>query len=786
MARIREYQLDENISINDYLLGNDGDNGAVVTKRFSISNLRDFFADESSDANITYKVPKGWTAAVVSEGEGTDIHRATLRLIQNPADTANLDFSLTSINADNIKLNLAGTTGQVTLDFVNFRESYDLDTFPTGTRVTITDSSLDGTSFNGSVMGTVSTLKRFNIDNEEVANGVRDFVYDENDDYVYQLQVELDTPVSLSIQNVDAVSFDMTPISYGTEFAGDLSVLGGTSATGSSTIGGNLNVTGSSQLGDRVDIGDPVTHAADVHIHGELHFDEETDGIVFGPIAPDASITRIRVNQAGNVFVNGEPANDVPSWNFSSGINVNIASMLAVSGFSNNGALNQTGTVTISSTSGTTDGTLTVAETISAGGTISGVDVNGDAANLLRITANNSGDFTTTRTEELTSIQVGNGNFTLPEFSAGVAEALPGFNETFGSNPNAFTTGRWFAGLEQSAGAIFEAEITAAGGATNIPIPAGVTTVDIGNDGDTNVVRFENIRTQFQARDNDQERLFFVESTYSDAFPASGTVIEDGTTNLYEVIAYNGVDNVLTFGLLGEGTINIATSTLNISSEDVILSGIDDEAYTPETHDFITVRKVNPDIDTLTRSSLNITAAANGARITEEDGVALPTSVGITSLEFTKTASPLIQDENGVRRSTGDVTVDVSGRYFILGEITQPADISVNFPARVTNELQAFDLVVLRPTNNGDDQFVTLPTGQLGDSIKIVNTSTINDDGSAGATTGQWSINSAIGQSIMGIAESEVDSDLDLDDPTASFELVYSGGNMGWTIIGIN
>ena len=39
---------------------------------------------------------------------------------------------------------------------------------------------------------------------------------------------------------------------------------------------------------------------------------------------------------------------------------------------------------------------------------------------------------------------------------------------------------------------------------------------------------------------------------------------------------------------------------------------------------------------------------------------------------------------------------------------------------------------------------------------------------------------------FMGIAESEMDADLDLDDPTASFELVYSGGDMGWTIIGIN
>ena len=162
--------------------------------------------------------------------------------------------------------------------------------------------------------------------------------------------------------------------------------------------------------------------------------------------------------------------------------------------------------------------------------------------------------------------------------------------------------------------AIFVAEIIAESTiAVNIPIPANATTVDLGVDSDQVVIDFENIRAAFQARGNELERLFFVESTYTAAFPAAETVITDGTTNLYEVIAYNTVGNELTFGLLGSGTINIATSTLNISSEDVILSGIDSETYTPESHDFITVRKVDPDINTLTRSSLNITAAANGA-----------------------------------------------------------------------------------------------------------------------------------------------------------------------------
>ena len=120
-----------------------------------------------------------------------------------------------------------------------------------------------------------------------------------------------------------------------------------------------------------MNIGDSTNHNADVHIHGELHFDEEGDGIVFGPIVGDASRTTITVDSAVNVDLIGIPVSDYPQWNFGTGMNVNISEQLSVAGVTNNGVLNQTGTVTISSSLdandvSNNDGSLTVDQGISA------------------------------------------------------------------------------------------------------------------------------------------------------------------------------------------------------------------------------------------------------------------------------------------------------------------------------------------------------------------------------------------------------------------------------------
>ncbi len=795
MARISSKPLATftDISSDDYLLGNDLNDGSIITKRFSLADLRTFVL-EGTSLDILNEVPRGFDVTV--NQAGNDVERSTLQIThQATLDAIELVNLTTLANADYAY----GSNGEPTIIFENFGLPYHLPSFVGKTIQFVVTGPNSGTTYTA----TISSYDGFTLDGENVLDtfSISGIVPIQTQSSIETLTVTDGGARLLTTLSALAVSTDLT-------VGGDI------------TNQGDVHLAGSA--GSRVDIGTAADHDADVHIHGLVHFDEAGDGIVLGPIAPDTSTTTLTVDGMGNVDIIGIPSDDVPQWNFGSGMQVNVADTITTNGITNEGILNQNDDVTVA-------GDIT----------ITGVDVNGDpdgssvtissgsittvgtdgisGPELIQITANNSTDFDTVRTEELSSIQIGAGNFTLPEFSAGVAEALPGFNETFGVNPLPVTSGRFFAGIEQSSGAIFVTELVtttdstttptiAAGDTVDIITVAGQSSVDLDDttgDADSDpilpaqdaatAVRFENIRAQFQARGDSQERLFFVESGYTDAFPnIAGTTEErtlsDTDTNLYEVIAYDGVTRILTFGLLGEGTINIATSTLNISSEDVIFSGIPTEMYDGDVHDFVTVHRtadhaggpLNHPINTLSRSSLNIAATANGARITEEGGDVLDTSIGITSLEFT--------GNHNVSRSTGDVTIDLSGRYNVIGGITQQDDISTNIPSRTTDELFAFDLVILRPTDSGDDQALTLPVGTLGDSIKIVNTSTINSDGSVGATTGQWAINvsPASGQKIMGIVESAMDSDLDLDDPTASFELVYSGSDLGWVIIGIN
>ena len=231
MARIGTYVLDENITGDDFLLGNDG-NGSVVTKRFKVSDLRDFY---NQNTDITEYVPEGWTASITEGGEA--VRRSPLQVIQVAANNNPLTFDIATVGASTINLNLGGSGG-VTIDFVNYTEAFDLNTFAEGTTVTITDSML-----STPLVGTVGRL---------TTSGNSDFIYNNDGDYVYQLQVEGIT-ITEGVQGIDQVAFTTTPVSYSANFGGNVNVNGDLNAAGSSTIGGNLTVTGSSQLGNRVE-----------------------------------------------------------------------------------------------------------------------------------------------------------------------------------------------------------------------------------------------------------------------------------------------------------------------------------------------------------------------------------------------------------------------------------------------------------------------------------------------------------------------------------------------------
>ena len=81
----------------------------------------------------------------------------------------------------------------------------------------------------------------------------------------------------------------------------------------------------------------------------------------------------------------------------------------------------------------------------------------------------------------------------------------------------------------------------------------------------------------------------------------------------------------------------------------------------------------------------------------------------------------------------------------------------------------------------GGVKILTLPAGTIGDSIKLSNLR----ETLTGAWTGQWALVTNGTEHIMGQDATTADP-FDLDDPTASFELVYTNTAIGWVIIGAN
>ena len=81
---------------------------------------------------------------------------------------------------------------------------------------------------------------------------------------------------------------------------------------------------------------------------------------------------------------------------------------------------------------------------------------------------------------QLSSIQIGQMHWQLPQLSAGVAEALPGLTEDLGGAPAQFLIGRLFYGIEQSQGVQFTSTPTAnTFPLPGVTVPLGATAVDL-------------------------------------------------------------------------------------------------------------------------------------------------------------------------------------------------------------------------------------------------------------------------------------------------------------------
>ena len=746
MARIRTYANDTTLTGTDRLLGTDADGNLNTTRNFTLSALKDFINDGTTE-RIGERIPLGFGLVVDQAGE--DLERSLFRQLDDVSEESDVVIIGSGATAGVSPFLARLGNGQAYLTFRDANDgsfAFDYDF-----------NSLVGVSWSGSIgnntyTGTISSFRQPDFESENFEDGETRYRTENG-------QIVTDWVFFTSLnENYSGGFQDFTELTVATADGDTIDriesqIIGRLNTTGELS-GEELTIRGSVGLGTaysstnqfRIDIGSSDNPGIETHLHGTLNFDEVNDGIVFGPHESDSdmSSTTLTLDTSGNVIVQGE--ND-PDWIFRNSVELEITGPTRIDNLTvgrdetSDGADDYVaGSITIIDADGNTN-------TITAGGqSLESAD-----GNPLPGPAIVAGNPTSTaglmNQGTLNSLRVGSDLFNLPELTSGVAAALPGLNEELGGPEAAITIGDFFYGEEQSGGAIFRASVTDPLG-TDVSLAIGDTsaTIDAGD-----ATAFGN------AFDNapDNQLLFFVASTYDLSTASDGEVIPDTITGgLYEVLTFNTTNNAVTFGRLGSGQLNIGTGSFSVTSETVLLPEI--PARTTET-DFV---YYDTSDGSLAHAPLTVSGRANGARLVSDDGATVDEAV--TSIAFTG-------NNAATTRTAGALSVDISGRYTPVTLTASPTNVN------------AFNLFVLRPI--ATPQNILLPTGQVGDSIKFVNTSTIADDGTATTSAGTWSITPNTGQDIMG---DPPENPLILNDPTASFELVYAGGVMGWVIIGIN
>ena len=736
MARIRTYQLDENLSTSDYLLGNDGDNGSVITKRFNLEDLRDFILGDADIAFNASDLPQGYIPT--NNQAGNAFERSPLQVQHNQSSGPHIllgDGTIATFDMFFLTL----SNGQQVFRFENYNEPFYLPDFV-------------GKQFTFKVVGDTETIYTGRFESyqgfllEDTATpGDPNLTFDDYVD-VFNVTTDADPMPTTQLQDFTVNDF-LTRVTVETE--ANVNIGGSILVVGDSNVTGNLTVTGDTTLnGPNLDINSTFVDIgsndsqSEVHLHGTLHFDDPNEGIVFGPTEEgdpaDMTTTTFTVDTAGNLTIDGAPTDDLPTFTFTDTVNVSIDSTLTTTGINNTGPLNQDGDTSLTGdltiyTYGppdengdrfNDDGEIDNSHVTISDGTITSQNADGSAgASVVQIYANNQTDVTEDVTAQLATLTIGSGTFTLPEFSSGVAEALPGLTEDLEGAPAAFSTGRFFIGNEQSTGALYQGSPTEDITGITQTIAAGVTSHDLDTqtftaiagqtsfalnripssfvsvtvDGtdvtssftvanpsvynntppltagqvvvfnyDTaDVTAFETLRGLVDA--DNREAIFFVQSDFDDSVfttAVPGTTVIPSTADVYEIISYDTATKVITFGKLGTGTINIDTEALSITSNIVRMPGIDQETFnaeTPDFHQFVTIDSANE----LSKSPLSFSGDFRGARYTDDD----ETDQGITSISFVG---------NNSDGDAGAVTVDTDPRYgtpvVISATLSAPVD----------------------------------------------------------------------------------------------------------------
>mgnify|MGYP001328777455 FL=1 len=708
MARISTYTIDSTVEGSDKLLGTDANSSsALATKNYTIDSLKTYIVGDGNTVNnIPDSVPLGFFLSV--NREGTAYEKALVRTLKSSALTNVVLKSATVNTGADIYLNTLGT-GQVFLiirDYNDGQFALDYD---------LADFAANSATFTGAISGTTytGTVTSFNAptftSDSPAANDSKYVTSGSNKYTEWCFNVTLN-----QVYTGGQTAFTEFTFSTGVQQIE-------TQAIGTFKVTRDIIV----DSGD-VTIGtdNPNNDPRNLNMHGSINMKDTESTIVFGDSAPNVTLG----TDGSDLLISGNGSNIISNnTRFTQDIvrdsntTVNDGrtimgqnTVTAIASNGNRAVLSATG-ISLQNSSGTPTGAQIVA-------------VAGNPSSLSGLV--NQGT--------LTKLQVASDYFTLPELSSGVAAILPGLSETLAGPGSNITMGRMFYGIRQSNGALFQAA-TSPTSVAGISITSGATSVA------TSSSNFASINTLFGAIPSNQN-LYFVESTYTTAFPSQGQLISDTSVNIYQIVSTDDSNDSFTFGKQGSGALTVNTSEFNINAEVLKLNDIP----TASTNNYL---YYNTSTKAVSQNPLNVLASANGANYDFGGN----TDVQVASIDFnnlivaaagTNGAVVLKQGYEYGGALTANATA-VAWKYYILSNISA-------------------------------DRTLTLPAGVAGDSIKFTNLSAFDANGNYAQSAYTWTINPNGSEKIMRT------SSLVLDEQTSSFELFYTDAANGWVINGIS
>jgi len=701
MAKISTYTIDSVIEGNDKLLGTDSaSTSALATRNYTIDSLKTYI-QTGSPANITDTIPLGFALTV--NREGTNYERALVRTLAGSTLTNVVLKSATVNTGADIYLNTLGS-GQVFLiirDYNNgaFAVDYDLADFAANS------ATWSGTIGGVAHTGTVTSFNTPDFSNASPAANATQYV---NNGSIIYTDWAFNVTTSPTYTGGQVAFTEFTFLTGATQIE--------TQAIGTFKVTRNVEVPdGNVTIGTS----SPTTDPRSLTVYGDIKLPTSESRIKFG-------------GDTNNVLMSTD-GTDLTISGTGTGTNL----------ITNSTRFTQDIIKDTNATSG--DGrtimgqnTFTAINTDGTRGVLSntGVQLQDASGNALasQQVSGNAPQGSLTNQGYLSSIKVDDNWFTLPALSSGVAEALPGLSETLAGPPTNITTGRFFYGIQNAAGALFQAVTTPTSLPTAEAITTGTTSITIASGNQTD---FASIFAAVPTGQN----LYFVDSTYTTAFPAAGGQILDASVNIYLVVAYDTGTYITTFGRQGFGTLNVSTSTFNIDSETIKLNAIPQASKSNYLYYDTSTKAIS-------HNPLSVLGSANGATYDYGANTDVPVvSIDFDNLVISAPANGVVTLKQG-HTFGGALTVDTTAvdyNHYILSSITA-------------------------------NRILTLPAGTAGDSIKITNMSSLNTTGDYVEPAYTWSIATNGSDKIMRA------STLTLDASTESFELLYTDAANGWVI----